>query len=85
MALAHLARVTGRAAAIAFALVAALVLGGTAAPAADSIADLAMDLRMTPLDGQPAPALALPTLDGRRLALADFKGDVVLLYFWATW
>jgi cytochrome oxidase Cu insertion factor (SCO1/SenC/PrrC family) len=77
--------VTRCAAAIAWSLVAALVLGGTAARAAEPIQDLAMDLRMIPLDGQVAPALALPALDGRRLALADFKGQVVLLYFWATW
>lgn len=71
--------------AIAVALALGLLLGGAGARAADSIQDLAMDLRMTPLDGQAAPAFALPTLDGRRLALADFKGHVVLLYFWATW
>ena len=40
---------------------------------------------MTPLDGQAAPAFTLSALDGRRLALADFKGQVVLLYFWASW
>ena len=44
-----------------------------------------MDLRMNPLDGQVAPAFTLPALDGRQLSLADFKGRVVLLYFWASW
>ena len=53
--------------------------------AADTIADLAIDFRMNPLDGQSAPAFTLSALDGKRLSLADFKGQVVLLYFWASW
>lgn len=61
-----------------------LVLCG-AAGATDTIQDLAIDLRMNPLDGQAAPAFTLSALDGRRLSLADFKGHVVLLYFWASW
>jgi peroxiredoxin len=32
-----------------------------------------------------APDFKLPDLDGRRIALSDFKGRVVLLNFWATW
>ena len=56
-----------------------------AAGAADTIADLAIDFRMNPLDGQVAPAFTLSALDGKRLSLADFKGQVVLLYFWASW
>ncbi len=39
-----------------------------------------------PLDsGAPAPDFAYPTLDGDTLALADLRGDVVLLNIWATW
>ena len=33
----------------------------------------------------PAPALALPDLKGKIVSLADYKGKVVLLDFWATW
>ena len=32
-----------------------------------------------------APAFALPDLNGKAIRLADFRGKVVLLYFWATW
>jgi cytochrome oxidase Cu insertion factor (SCO1/SenC/PrrC family) len=32
-----------------------------------------------------APAFDLRTLDSRPLRLADLRGRVVLLYFWATW
>jgi thiol-disulfide isomerase/thioredoxin len=33
----------------------------------------------------PAPAFALRDLDGKPLSLADAKGKIVLLNFWATW
>ena len=35
--------------------------------------------------GGPPPALALKDLDGRPHRLADYKGQVVLINFWATW
>jgi peroxiredoxin len=35
--------------------------------------------------GQPAPATTLQTLDGDEMSLADLKGRVVVLDFWATW
>lgn len=35
-------------------------------------------------DARP-PALELPGLDGRAHSLADYKGQVVLVNFWATW
>ena len=66
------------------ALVLAVLLSAPGA-AADSLEDLALDLQMIPLDGQPSPAFTLPTLDGRRVSLSDFRGQVVLLYFWASW
>jgi len=34
---------------------------------------------------RPAPAWTLPDVDGRKVQLADFKGKVVILDFWATW
>jgi len=36
-------------------------------------------------EGQKAPALALATLDGGRTTLADHRGKLVVLNFWATW
>ena len=41
--------------------------------------------RYGPAPSLPAPPLSLPDPAGRRIALADFKGQVVLLDFWATW
>ena len=34
---------------------------------------------------KPAPAFSLPDLDGKPVRLADLKGKVVLLVYWATW
>jgi thiol-disulfide isomerase/thioredoxin len=37
-------------------------------------------------EGQPAPEIALPGVDGKKvLALSSLKGKVVLLDFWASW
>ena len=38
-----------------------------------------------PVVGQPAPNFQVTTLDGKILTLADFKGQVVVINFWATW
>jgi thiol-disulfide isomerase/thioredoxin len=39
----------------------------------------------SPLVGQPAPNVELDLLDGHKFRLADHKGRVVVLDFWATW
>ena len=33
----------------------------------------------------PAPAFSLTDIDGKTISLADYRGKVVLLDFWATW
>jgi peroxiredoxin len=35
--------------------------------------------------GKPAPTLEGTDLDGKKISLADYKGKVVLVDFWATW
>jgi len=37
------------------------------------------------IDEQAAPEFTLIALDGTEVALADFKGKVLFLNFWATW
>lgn len=60
---------------------AALVLA-----AAFSIAVRRVNAPAGPFFGrQPAPDFAAVDLDGRKRALSDYKGKVVLLDFWATW
>ena len=44
---------------------------------------LATALKLQP--GQPAPDFTLDDLDGQPVSLSQFKGQVVLLDFWASW
>jgi cytochrome c biogenesis protein CcmG, thiol:disulfide interchange protein DsbE len=59
----------------------ALMFGLVVSPAAVAARDAARAAAV----GQPAPALRLPTADGTYLSLADQKGTVVLVDFWASW
>ena len=56
----------------------------TSAPAA-TLDDLLFDLQFVALDGRPAPAFTLSTLDGKEVSLPQLQGSVVLLYFWTSW
>ena len=53
--------------------------------AADTLDDLLFDLQLVPLEGQAPPEFTLAGLDGKAVSLAQLKGRVVFLYFWATW
>jgi peroxiredoxin len=75
-------RVTRSAAWLAAALLLAVPFAGRAAePMPEGLAAL----ELAPVPRAAAPAFALRTLDGRSLSLATLRGDVVLVYFWATW
>ncbi|HWE40825.1 MAG TPA: TlpA disulfide reductase family protein [Isosphaeraceae bacterium] len=45
----------------------------------------ASHLRQLDLIGKPAPPLEGTDIDGKAVRLADLKGKVVLVLFWATW
>ncbi|MDE3135731.1 MAG: TlpA family protein disulfide reductase [Acidobacteriota bacterium] len=38
-----------------------------------------------PTGGTPAPAVSFQNLDGQSVTLAQYRGKVVLVNFWATW
>ena len=38
-----------------------------------------------PMTGKLAPDFTLPTLDGKKVRLSDYRGKAVLVNFWATW
>ncbi len=60
----------------------ALVLLAAAAAGAPDFASLDVQRYEPP---KPAPAFALPDLAGATVSLAEQRGKVVLLFFWATW
>jgi peroxiredoxin len=41
--------------------------------------------RGSPAPGSAAPDFALKGLDGRNLRLSEYRGDLVVLTFWASW
>jgi peroxiredoxin len=41
--------------------------------------------RASPAPGSAAPDFALKGLDGRNLRLSEYRGDLVVLTFWASW
>jgi cytochrome oxidase Cu insertion factor (SCO1/SenC/PrrC family) len=72
----------GRALAVAIAAF-ALLVGGAAPGAAAPDFGAA---NVVPYDSpKPAPAFTLPDLAGKPWSLAQARGKVVMLFFWATW
>jgi len=63
------------------AVVLALVTA-TSAGAAPDFAGFGLNAYEPPKD---APAFSLPDLEGRARTLADQRGKVLLVFFWATW
>jgi cytochrome oxidase Cu insertion factor (SCO1/SenC/PrrC family) len=63
----------------------ALLIAGLALTASAAGPDFsALDLQ--PYESpKPAPAFGLPDLAGHTRSLAELRGKVVLLFFWATW
>ena len=45
----------------------------------------ATSLASSGLTGQPAPDFALKSSSGENLRLSEYRGDVVMVNFWATW
>lgn len=59
-------------------LIVALIASASSAAAADLS-------KLKPWSGGAAPPLALTSLDGKQHQLADYRGRLVVLNFWATW
>ena len=60
----------------------AVALVATAALAAPDFASMQVNPYEPP---KPAPAFALPDLQGKEVHLSNLRGKVVMLFFWATW
>ena len=58
------------------------MLAGSGAVAAPEFGSLGLQPYAPP---KAAPEFTLPDLGGKARTLAEFKGKVLLLFFWATW
>lgn len=57
--------------------------GGDAAGGSTALGMAAQSLKVEV--GEPAPEFTLETPDGELVSLSDYRGQVVVLNFWATW
>ena len=64
-----------------------LTSGDTAAvlSEAEPIRTVTNDLPPQPTAGHPAPDFRLATMDGEAISLSDFRGQPVIVNFWASW
>jgi hypothetical protein len=73
---------------VVFAALLASTAAGAAALAAPDSVDRALWNAVgvvRPPDRAQAPAFTLNDLGGKPVSLGDFRGRLVMLYFWATW
>lgn len=69
----------------AVAIAAAIALGSLAINSACSSSENVRASATSERDRKPAPNFTLKDADGKSVSLADYRGKVVLLNFWATW
>ena len=60
-------------------------LRAAAAAVSAAVIALATTAQAGPKVGQTAPDFTVTTFGGRTVTLAELKGDVIILNFWATW
>lgn len=66
-------------------LIVATVYADRATRVSSRVPDLSTEQTSTKSDIKPAPAVTFKNLDGADVTLAQYKGTVVLVNFWATW
>ena len=63
-----------------------LVLGSWATVLAQSKVNYKVIRNLEPMkENSPTPEFSLPTPDGKKVSLRDFRGKIVFLNFWASW
>ncbi len=66
-------------------ILAAIVIAAHFADKATRLPATALSAKAADAGGKDAPQLTLKDLDGKDVSLAQYKGRVVLVNFWATW